>query len=291
MSRPTVSVLMTAYNREKYIAEAIESVLASSFTDFELIIVDDCSADSTVEIARPYLHDKRVQLHINEQNLGDYPNRNRAAELASGKYIKYLDSDDIIHPHGLDVMVYSMEKFPKVGFGISRNQNKIKKGIQEKPFPIVIEPEQAYQEHFFENGLFGTSPLSTIICADAFVKVKGFSGKRQIGDLELWLKLGSLYPMVKIVPGLGWWRSHGKQEFEYDTDIAKDKLVYEVHMSALASPDCPLTLPDKQYAIKQLKGRYARTLLNVVLKRGDLRKFFSLRKQATLSVADFLKPI
>jgi glycosyltransferase involved in cell wall biosynthesis len=84
---------MTAYNREKYIAEAIESVLASSFTDFELIIVDDCSADSTVEIARPYLHDKRVQLHINEQNLGDYPNRNRAAELASGKYIKYLDCE------------------------------------------------------------------------------------------------------------------------------------------------------------------------------------------------------
>ncbi|HEV2714429.1 MAG TPA: glycosyltransferase family A protein, partial [Terriglobales bacterium] len=98
MATPLVSVLMTAYNREKYIAEAIESVLASNFKDFELIIVDDCSKDRTAEIARRYTSDSRVQVHVNEKNLGDYPNRNRAASLARGKYLKYLDSDDVIYP-------------------------------------------------------------------------------------------------------------------------------------------------------------------------------------------------
>jgi glycosyltransferase involved in cell wall biosynthesis len=76
-------------------------VLASSFKDFELIIVDDCSKDHTVEIERRYRSDPRVQIHVNEKNLGDYPNRNRAANYANGKYPGYLDSDDIIYPYGL----------------------------------------------------------------------------------------------------------------------------------------------------------------------------------------------
>src|SRR5437764_11938447 len=77
---PLLSVLMTAYNREKYISQAIESVLRSSFADFELIIVDDVSKDNTVGIARNYAHqDKRISVVVNEKNLGDYGNRNKAA--------------------------------------------------------------------------------------------------------------------------------------------------------------------------------------------------------------------
>src|ERR1017187_1015293 len=120
---PLVSVLMTAYNREKYIGEAIESVLASSYADFELIIVDDCSTDSTVAIARSYeARDKRIKVFVNEKNLGDYVNRNEAAKFGSGKYLKYVDSDDLIYPYGLDVMVKAMEQFPDAALGItSRN--------------------------------------------------------------------------------------------------------------------------------------------------------------------------
>src|SRR5664279_4015758 len=96
--QPLVSVLMTAYNREKYIAEAIESVLSSTYTNFELIIVDDGSKDNTVNIARRYeLQDSRIKVYINTTNLGDYPNRNHAAGFAIGKYIKYIDADDAIY--------------------------------------------------------------------------------------------------------------------------------------------------------------------------------------------------
>src|SRR6476646_10196463 len=90
-----VSVLMTAYNREKYIAEAVESVLASTYTNFELIVVDDGSTDNTVTIAKSFeARDYRIKLYINEKNLGDYPNRNKAAGYASGEYIVFVDSDD-----------------------------------------------------------------------------------------------------------------------------------------------------------------------------------------------------
>jgi glycosyltransferase involved in cell wall biosynthesis len=112
MSTPLVSVLMTAYNREKYIDEAIESVLASSYRNLELIVVDDCSKDRSVEIARTYAaKDDRVKVYVNETNLGDYPNRNRAASLARGEYIKYADSDDIMFPSCLKKMVTPMIQF------------------------------------------------------------------------------------------------------------------------------------------------------------------------------------
>src|SRR5690606_2521559 len=101
MSTPLVSVLMTVYNREKYIAEAIKSVLASTYQNWELIIVDDQSMDNSVAIAQSFAQkDPRIQVHVNKENLGDYPNRNRAASYAKGKYLKYVDSDDLIYPYG-----------------------------------------------------------------------------------------------------------------------------------------------------------------------------------------------
>ena len=100
-ARPTVSVLLTAFNRERFIGPAIESVLAQTFADFELLVVDDCSTDGTVQVARGYLSDPRVRLVQNERNLGDYPNRNHAATFAVGEYIKYHDSDDVMYPHCL----------------------------------------------------------------------------------------------------------------------------------------------------------------------------------------------
>jgi glycosyltransferase involved in cell wall biosynthesis len=107
---PFVSVLMTAYNREQYIGEAIESVLASSYVNFELIILDDASIDNTLRKARSYeIKDKRVKVYANEKNLTQWPTRNKAARLAKGKYIKYLDSDDTIYDWGLEYCVEMME--------------------------------------------------------------------------------------------------------------------------------------------------------------------------------------
>ena len=117
MNNPIASILTTVYNREKYIAACIDSVLASSYQDWELIIVDDVSTDASVAIAQSYEQkDPRIKVYVNEKNLGDYPNRNKAASYAKGKYLKYLDADDIIYPHGLEVMVHTMEQFPEAAW-------------------------------------------------------------------------------------------------------------------------------------------------------------------------------
>ena len=100
MSAPLISVLLTAYNRQEYIAASIESVLGQSCGDFELIVTDDRSSDETLSIAREYeRRDSRVRVHANERNLGDYGNRNFAASLATGEFLKFHDSDDVMYPH------------------------------------------------------------------------------------------------------------------------------------------------------------------------------------------------
>ena len=81
---PPSASLMTAYNQAKYIGMAIESVLASTFRDFELVVVDDGWTDGTQEIVKGFAaRDSRIHFHQNETNLGDYPNRNRTPLLFS----------------------------------------------------------------------------------------------------------------------------------------------------------------------------------------------------------------
>ncbi len=115
INAPLVSVLMPAYNSGKYIAESIESILNQTFTDFELIIVNDGSTDNTVGIITQYLHDKRVKLFHNEKNKGLAYTRNKCLELAHGTFLANLDSDDIALPDRLVKQIEVMQKYPNVG--------------------------------------------------------------------------------------------------------------------------------------------------------------------------------
>ena len=95
---PVVSVIMPAYNAEKYIEEAIKSVLNQTFSELELLVLDDCSTDGTFKLVSGIANkDSRIQLHKNEKNMGVARTRNKGIDLARGKYIAFLDSDDIWH--------------------------------------------------------------------------------------------------------------------------------------------------------------------------------------------------
>jgi glycosyltransferase involved in cell wall biosynthesis len=243
---PLVSVLMTAYNREEYIAEAIESVLSSSYLDFELIIVDDCSTDKTVEIGKKYVQrDSRIKVFQNEKNLGDYPNRNKAAWYASGKYIKYLDSDDVMYPHCLSVMVDAMERYPEAAVGISQNRAE-----DIRPYPILMSPHDAYKEQYFQNNILLYGPTGSIYNRKMFIENKGFNEVRHDGDSITVLRLVANYPMVKIHPGLIWWRRHELQENRYRPE---KNMHFKVLKDALNSDYCPLSSEEKKAAFQHIE--------------------------------------
>jgi glycosyltransferase involved in cell wall biosynthesis len=208
MINPKISILTTVYNREKYLAACLDSVLASGYKDWELIIVDDVSSDASVAIAKSYEQkDARIKVYVNEINLGDYPNRNKAASYAKGKYLKYLDADDIIYPHGLEVMVHTMEQFPEAALGISQ---KVVEDV--KPYPFIMQPKETFRREFLMRGVLGLGPTGTIIRRDVFEKLGGFTGTRYIGDTELWYKIALAYPVVKMEDELIFWRQHDQQQ-------------------------------------------------------------------------------
>lgn len=115
-----ISVVMPVYNRQDFLPEAIESILGQTFRDFEFIIIDDCSTDNSLKIALDYQkRDNRICIHRHEKNTGIVGGRNTGLRLATGKYIAWMDSDDISLPNRLDKQFLFMENHPEIGISSS----------------------------------------------------------------------------------------------------------------------------------------------------------------------------
>ena len=108
---PKVTVVIPVYNREKYVCEAIESVLDQTFADFELLVIDDGSTDRSREAVQSY-HDPRIRLMSNEKNEGIPKTRNKGIGLARGEYLAFLDSDDRAYPERLAKQVAFLDRHP-----------------------------------------------------------------------------------------------------------------------------------------------------------------------------------
>lgn len=168
-SRPLVSILMTAYNRETFIVEAIESVLSNSYTNIELIIVDDGSNDNTVAIAKRFEKiDNRVKVFVNSQNMGDYPNRNRAASLANGEFMMYVDSDDKLNFNTISKILFSDEIIRHLNFAMFwHHSNNI----------FSLNGDEALRIHFCEKQFLYFGPGGTFIRKSFFAAIGGYPEK------------------------------------------------------------------------------------------------------------------
>ena len=240
---PRVSVLMTAYNREAFIADAIESVLAQTFTDFELIIVDDVSNDRTVEIARQFAaRDPRIRVVVNERNLGDYPNRNRAAELATGEFIKYHDSDDVIYPHCLAVMIGMLAAYPEATVALSGEW-------PGGPLPMLLTPRLCYEREFHGKSMFGIArPASALFRHQRFAQLGYFELAGPHSDLVLWLRLCKTENVLLVPGGLYWYRIHAGQHLASPAAARDGALVDGRVWEALEAEDCPLDAAGRHLA-------------------------------------------
>lgn len=277
LKNPLVSVLMTVYNRMAYIGEAIESVLASTYQNFELIIVDDCSTDESFDIAKQYAaKDPRIKLFKNDHNLGQFQNRNKAASYASGEYLKYLDSDDLIYPHGLEVMVRSLDRFPKAAFAIMHNKPE-----DIKPYPFEISSRDAFKEQFLGRGVMDMGPSGMIFRTTCFREAGGFKEDGYVGnDTEILFRLAQKYPIVKLPTSLIWWRRHEGQAFSQG-HMSNEYLFthFRLILGFLNSPESPLSEKETEKAIKRQKQHHARKLLALAI----------LQKQPKLAWTAFSK--
>ena len=267
-----VSVLMTAYNREEYVAEAIESVLSSTYENFELIIVDDSSVDNTVSIAKEFMmRDGRVRVYVNEKNLGDYSNRNKAASYAKGKYLKYLDSDDKIYSWGLGYCVQMMERFPEAGIGIIYHKGKIDQDY--------LLGDIAIKKHFFESSILNIGPSGTVLRKSVFNKIGGFDALYgPASDKYFNLKIAFHVPVVLLKKDFFFYRIHDGQEFN-----DKYKYLcfdYKYLCDAFRIPGFPLNENEKSYLLEKAETYYTKDVLYYLL---TTKKFIKTIKALSVS--------
>ncbi len=273
---------MTAYNREKFISEAIKSVLASTYQNWELIIVDDSSTDSTVQIAERFAkRECRIKLVVNELNLGDYPNRNHAASYANGEYIVMVDSDDSMFSDTLFKWISLMQEY-EASFGIfSHSQFKQ---------PVLLRPSVIIPIHFFKEPILSFGPIATIIKNTYFRKIGGFPEKYgPANDMYYNLKAASQTDTLVFPFPLVNYRIHAGQELNNKYSYLFNNYLYL--KDALIELDLSLVNKEIEYLSHKNKRRFVVNLLCYLTKTGKVKRAIYALTKSGFSIKDLADAI
>jgi len=205
MKNPKVTVLMSVYNGEKYLKEAIDSILDQTFTNFEFLIINDGSTDSTSEILKEY-KDPRIKIIDNKKNIGLTKSLNKGLKLAKGKYIARMDADDFSKPNRLEEQLEFMEKNQKYAVVgsfveiIDKDGNFIQK-VKRPIKPKAIEERLLKGSCIFHG--------SAIMRNDLIKSIGSYNEEMEKSqDYDLWLRLSEIYPLYNLPLYLYKFRTH-----------------------------------------------------------------------------------
>jgi len=191
--RPNVSVCIPTYNRECLLKETLDSVFAQTYKDFEVVIVDDGSTDGTKQMLEKYGYNVR---YFWQENTGDAAARNKLIELARGKYISFLDSDDLLYPDALEKMVEAMPPDAEdvIVYGpyvAIDEQGDILRRRKKKLYSGRIT------EYLFENILIHS--CGSLFPKKTLVGAGGFDTRLAVcSDYDLWLRLSLKYDFIGL---------------------------------------------------------------------------------------------
>ncbi len=208
MKNPEVTVLLSVYNGEKYLREAIDSIRNQTFEDFEFLIVNDGSTDRTAEILQSY-DDPRIKIVDNAKNIGLTKSLNIGLRMARGEYIARMDADDVSAPERLQREVDFLEThrdYAVVGT-FARILNEYSEVISLMDRPI----EDALIREFFrrDNGIAHGSAMIRMKC---LLDVDFYDESiARAQDYDLWLRLSEKYKLANIPEYLYMWRKHDEQ--------------------------------------------------------------------------------
>ena len=269
---PLATVVMVVYNSERYIAEAIESVLCQSHENLELLICDDCSTDNTWNIIQGY-SDSRIRAFRNPDNIGEYPNRNQAIELAKGEYLIFIDGDDLLYPHGLEFMVRMLEAFPNSAMAMARPWN------EKIIYPVEFTPRQVYLSEYLGRGIVAINFAHLLMRTSVLRSVGGLSTEYLAGDVHIQHLIGQSHKCLLISDGLAWWRRTPGQQ----SDVILNRHFgvpesYQFRHEFLEHELCPLTKEESRIAYSNLYGGFTRMVLRYVLKGCFKHAFYLLNK-------------
>ena len=193
------SVIIPLYNKAPYVQKALESVFAQTYTDFELIIVNDGSTDDSAAIAEECLHTSHLSplafRLITQENSGVSAARNNGVSVSSGEYIAFLDADDWWAPTFLEKMAQLIEDYPDVGLYASNYYyHKDGRNIVKVDIPTGYFN---YPQEYYRNFAMPVTSISVVIPRKVYDEVGGFPLRIKLGeDFLLWAKIALSYPVV-----------------------------------------------------------------------------------------------
>jgi glycosyltransferase involved in cell wall biosynthesis len=223
-TKVVVSVLMPVFNGEKYLAEAIESILNQTYSDFEFIIINDGSTDGTVEILERYRRqDHRIKV-FNQSNQGLVKSLNRGINLAQGDYVARMDQDDLSAPERLEVQTAVLRSHPEIGLVCSAARI-----IDHDGLPIRLHAPNFSPEHFFfflnyKNCIVHSSVLFRREIANL---LGGYDESMLfIEDYEFWCRFSKVTRIYQLDQELVCWRQHASNISARNKEIV-DQAVHE----------------------------------------------------------------
>ncbi len=210
--KPLVSVLIACYNHRDFLDECLKSVLGQSFQDWEIVLVDDLSGDSSYEVAQRWAaKDARIGVFQNETNLGTYGTQQRALELSTGEYVAILNSDDYWEANKLSLQVAELDKHQEATWCFARARSigsSADKGIEM--------PGESWPNQGVFNAISLLLPQNEIAASSVIFRRDGLKFNPELRYSGDWLALllASLRgPAVAVPEVLSYWRQHESNSY------------------------------------------------------------------------------
>jgi glycosyltransferase involved in cell wall biosynthesis len=281
---PKVTVVIAVLNGERFIGEALESVLDQTFQDFEIVVVDDGSTDGTADVVRQY-RGSISYLHQDNQGVGQA--RNRGVSEAKGEWIAFLDADDVWYRNKLSVQIEYVQMCPDVGFFYSDMDSMDEKGSIKQTAFLMAETNRRDEKkrHNLVSLIFHGQPFpypsTVLIKKDLFQKARGFNPLFVISnheDFELFARIARISPLKFIPESLAKYRFHANQRTQDSSGCEANWPLLLNCLWKVYGND-----PNKQQVLKSLQGYYAKYLSDAGkrwLRSGDYEKARHYFRQA-----------
>jgi len=206
-SSPPVTVLMPVCDGEQFLREAIDSILAQTFADFEFLIIDDASVDSSRSIVLGY-DDPRIRLVENDRNLGVTRTLNRGIQQANGRYMARMDADDVSMPERLARQVAHLDANPDCAVVTTFAQIIDADSVQQGEAGVDLSPEELDRELQLRNRLIHGAVMMR---ADVVRRLGAYDeNMKRAQDYDLWLRVSDEYAIHTLPEFLYSWRQHGQ---------------------------------------------------------------------------------
>lgn len=234
---PKISVIMSVYNGQKYLKEAIESILNQTFKDFEFLIINDGSTDKTPEILEKYKRqDRRIKIINNAKNIGLTKSLNKGINIARGEYIARMDADDISLPERLEKQINFLDSHSEIGLLGAAYFEINEKGeiIGKKIFPVSDQELRKRLIRF--NPFFHASIM---IRKKILNEVGGYNEEiKRAQDYELWFRIAKKTKIANLPEPL-MKRRYTKENISVKNENEQIKLAIEIRKKAIKERQYP----------------------------------------------------